>query len=379
MRKKHVLQSEEKLQSRRTGTVTRCTRCILPQSFPGISFDEQGVCSLCIQHKPQRSRVGRRELLERIRSVGPGPRYDCVVPLSGGKDSTYILLCAVRDLGLRVIAANYDSGYQSETARRNVARSCKALGVPLVTMAPDRDLQRRVLREMLLVSETLGCFTRTCTTCEFMLRTLAMGVARKHSVPIILWGSSALESPNDAAYSDYRHGRAPSQILATKLARLRSLRLTCGQLGRLVPHVIAYTATSIRLRRSAGAPIRYILNPYGLMPFPESRPTVIHFFDYATWDPQAATDLLRQELGWEHPDGREARFDCRLYCFVEHRRLKLEGITDSGVIDCRLIREGRRTREEARAREEATCRRVVNECAELVEEVGLRDYRSPVV
>jgi glucosamine--fructose-6-phosphate aminotransferase (isomerizing) len=356
-------------------TVSRCTRCIMPETFPGISFDARGVCSFCLQHGARPSHLRRDDLLERIRSVETDTKYECVVPLSGGKDSTYILYCTVRDLGLRAIAASYDSGYQSEIARKNVRRACDELQVPLVTLVPDQGVQRRMLREMLLVSEAVGCFTRTCTSCEFMLRMLAIGVARTHDVPFILWGSSALESPDDVGYEEYRHGRTPLQIAASKASRLRSLRLTWGQVAALVPHLVTYTALSARQRREVGAPLKYILNPYGLIPFPERAPTVIHFFDYANWDPQTATELLERELGWEHPDDRDARFDCRLYCFVEHRKLKLTGLSDSGAILCRLIREGMLTRADALATEEATRHRVVSECAEIVNEAGLRDYR----
>jgi len=359
--------------------MTRCTRCIIPESFPGVTFDEDGICSLCRSHSNTRRRSDEEALLRLVESARSGSRFDCVVPLSGGKDSTYILYLAVRELGLRVIAANHDQGYQSDMARANVRHACEALGVPLVTSSPDHEAGRLMLREMLHVSEILGCFTRTCTDCEFMLRSLAISSAREHDVPFILWGSSSLESPDDADYDEYRHGRGGLEILSSKLQRLRELALTPGQAVALAPHVLSYASLSARRRRSMGAPLKYVVNPFGLVPFPEASPAIIHFFDYADWDPHAATEVLERELGWRHPEGREARFDCRLYCFVEHRELELTGLTDSGAIASRLIREGRLTREQALAMEEETRRRIISECETIVREAGLPDYRMPDV
>jgi hypothetical protein len=351
----------------------------MPETFPGITFDDRGVCSYCSGHEPHRNVAGLDGLADRIRSVSSDSEYDCVVPLSGGKDSTYVLFCAVKKLGLKAVAANYDSGYQSDIARRNVTRACEAMNVPLVSMTPNPGIQRRMLREMLLVSEELGCFTRTCTCCEFMLRMLAIGAARKYNAPFILWGSSALESADDADYEEYRQGRTPFQILASKATRLRSLRLTPRRLGAVVPCFASYTVLSARLRYKAGAPFKYVVNPYELIPFPERSPAVIHFFDYVDWDPRTETEQLKQETGWDHPDGRESRFDCRLFCFVEHRSLKLTGMSESGAIDCRLIREGSLSRERALAREETTKERVVRESAEIVKQLGIQDYRIPAL
>ncbi|MBN2565915.1 MAG: hypothetical protein JXB46_09410, partial [Candidatus Eisenbacteria bacterium] len=356
----------------------RCSRCILPDGFLGLPLDEEGVCGLC-RAEPQGQRAsgqGLEQLGERIRSLGRGSlgrggRYDCVVPLSGGKDSTYILYSAVRDLALRVIAVNYDSGYQSDEGRGNVENACRALGVPLVVRRPDPDLQRSMLREILEISRELGCYTRTCTNCELMLRNVALGTAREHDVPVILWGSASAESAEPQEYRDYRHGRSPLAILSSKLESFRRLKLGPGRVAKLLPHIVRYTALNIRHRVAMGVPASCVLNPYRLMPFPPSNPTVVHYFDYASWDPTEKVEILKRELGWRHPPDRQSRFDCLLYSFVEHRHLKLHGITDSGAVDCGSVREGRLTRQRALEQERTRIGRIERECDALVESLGL--------
>jgi hypothetical protein len=344
----------------------------MPESYGGITFDESGVCSLCTSSAEEPAVPQRlEELGEHIRSFGSGGEYDCVVPLSGGKDSTYILYSAVKDLGLSVIAVNYDSGYQSDEGRDNVRNACEALGVKLVVQRPDAGVQRGLLREILEVSRVLGCYTRTCTNCELMLRNVAIQTAREYDVPVILWGSASAESAEVEEYEEYRSGRSPAAIVSGKLASFKRLKLTPGKVLKLLPHALKYTLLSIRHRMGMGVPLSCVLNPYRLMPFPESSPAVVHYFDYASWDPVAKTGLLKEELGWRHPPGRESRFDCRLYAFVEHRHLTLHGITDSGAIDCLLVREGKISRDDALRRESATQERVVAECDELVRSLDL--------
>jgi 3'-phosphoadenosine 5'-phosphosulfate sulfotransferase (PAPS reductase)/FAD synthetase len=356
--------------------VRRCARCTMPETYQGISFDDNGVCSLCAASLEQPAAPRRlEELGEVIRSYGRGGEYNCVIPLSGGKDSTYILYSAVRDLGLRVIAVNYDSGYQSEEGRDNVRNACDALGVRLVVARPDERVQRAMLREILEISRVLGIYTRTCTNCELMLRNAAVRTARQYDVPVILWGSASAESAEEEEYTEYRSGRPPMAILSGKLTSFRRLRLSPAKSLRLLPHALKYTVLSTRHRIGMRVPLSCIVNPYRLMPFPRSNPVVVHYFDYASWDPSSKTALLKRELGWRHPPERESRFDCKLYSFVEHRHLTLHGITDSGAIECMMVREGRMSPEDALRRESAAQDRVARECDELVRSLDLAVLR----
>jgi 3'-phosphoadenosine 5'-phosphosulfate sulfotransferase (PAPS reductase)/FAD synthetase len=73
---------------------TRCTRCILPENFQRISFDEQGVCSYCKSYRPFIPRDEKIILDQFQRAKNKVRPYDAIVPLSGGKDSTYVLYLA---------------------------------------------------------------------------------------------------------------------------------------------------------------------------------------------------------------------------------------------------------------------------------------------
>jgi len=113
---------------------------------PDITFDEQGICNYCTEflrkkakHLPldEADRLRRLDsLVETVRNSAKGKKYDCIVGLSGGVDSSWALVQAVR-LGLRPLAVHMDSGWNSELAQNNIANLVRRLGVDLYTHVID--------------------------------------------------------------------------------------------------------------------------------------------------------------------------------------------------------------------------------------------------
>ncbi len=125
----------------------RCTRCILPGTFPGITFDASGVCSVCASHDPRQ--LHGREALERL--VAPhrskDGSADCIVAFSGGRDSSYGLHYLKRELGMNPIAYTFDWGMVTDIARRNISRLCETLKVEHLLRSPDIPAKRRYIRK----------------------------------------------------------------------------------------------------------------------------------------------------------------------------------------------------------------------------------------
>lgn len=134
------------IHSNRRPALRRCTRCVLPATFPGIRFDAQGVCSVCHGHKdkPPAGRAALERLLAPIRSRDGSP--DCVVAFSGGRDSSYGLHYITRELGMHPVAFTYDWGMVTDLARRNQSRMCARLGIEHVIRSPDIARKRRYIR-----------------------------------------------------------------------------------------------------------------------------------------------------------------------------------------------------------------------------------------
>lgn len=123
-----------------------CSRCVMDTSTSDIVFDRVGVCNYCMEFLERsghivfkESAVRAQELaqfVERVKADGQGKRYDCVIGVSGGVDSSWSLVQAVK-LGLRPLAVHMDNGWNSELAQNNIANLVRGLGVDLYTHVID--------------------------------------------------------------------------------------------------------------------------------------------------------------------------------------------------------------------------------------------------
>jgi len=111
-------------------SLKRCTKCVLPETFPFISYDSKGVCNICNNYKKKNQPNKSESLIELVKSHRKtNDEAECLVPFSGGRDSSYTLHYIVNELKLKPITFTYDWGMVTDLARRNIARLCGKLGV----------------------------------------------------------------------------------------------------------------------------------------------------------------------------------------------------------------------------------------------------------
>lgn len=139
-----------------TATATQiCQRCVMDASVPGIRFDAAGVCNYCSEFLAragatvfagaEQRDAALRELVGRVQRAGRGKRYDCVVGISGGVDSSFVLHRVI-ELGLRPLAVHMDNGWNSELAQHNIEQLVKRLNVDLYTHVIDWREYRRLMQ-----------------------------------------------------------------------------------------------------------------------------------------------------------------------------------------------------------------------------------------
>jgi hypothetical protein len=131
-------------------TLRRCTKCVLPETMPFISFDEHGVCNYCRTYRkiPYKGEAALHVVIESFRRADDGP--ECVVGISGGRDSLYTLHYIKRVLGLNAVAYTYDWGMVTDLARRNISRICAQLGVEHILVSADIVRKRENIRKNVL-------------------------------------------------------------------------------------------------------------------------------------------------------------------------------------------------------------------------------------
>jgi len=344
--------------------IRRCTKCIMPETFPGITFNEEGVCNLCTSYEPFPV-LGEDKLRELLNSQ-KGGEYDAVVAFSGGKDSAYVLYYAVKVLNLKVIAVSYDAGFTSDQAKENMENACRILNVPLVVKTVEFNNQVKMVKETLRIAEITGVFSGVCGNCETNVRFAAIQIAQQYNVPFILYGSSRSESAGVPSFISW----------GTVIKRVSTPR-NIKDMFRLWYHLGKYYYYNIRQGMELGyRPFRMRFWPKPRVPFPKGI-RAIRFYDYIEWDTLNKLSLLEKELGWKTKNGKKHRFNCSLRCFGNYTWFQQSGITTDGFNFSTWIRGNNMSREEALASEIGSREKREAECMDVIERVGLKNYKMP--
>lgn len=171
----------------------QCTRCIYDDLTPGISFDENGVCSYCKIHDemnfeyPTGEKGDKilKQMGEKIKKSSRKSEFDCVIGVSGGCDSSYLLDIAKNKMGLNPVAAHFDNTWNTKTAVENIRIVLKELDIELYTYVMDNEEFNDMGKAMLLASvpEVDGLTDMALTTTLYM-------AAEKYKVKYILNGHS---------------------------------------------------------------------------------------------------------------------------------------------------------------------------------------------
>lgn len=172
-----------------------CTRCVMDTTAPNISFDQQGVCNFCTYFESQVNKVvfeseedrsaRRKVFIEAVKKAGKGKRYDCVMGLSGGVDSSYALHLAVKE-GLRPLAVHMDNNWNSELAANNIKNLVSVLNVDLYTHVIEWPEYKKLMQAF---------FDADVIDVELLydnaMLAVNYGQARKYGIKYILSGSNS--------------------------------------------------------------------------------------------------------------------------------------------------------------------------------------------
>ncbi len=187
-----------------------CSRCIYDERVPGIDFDEAGVCNYCRQVDRLVTQFGTgnakgealfNNIVDAIKRSGKGKKYDCIVGVTGGTDSSYLVHVA-KVRGLRPLAVHYDNTWNSSIATMNIQKVLNNLNVDLYTHVVANKEADDIFRAFFLAG-VAEIEAATDLGYAFLLRL----VAAKHSIKYILEGHSFMEEGITPLGRNYFDGR----------------------------------------------------------------------------------------------------------------------------------------------------------------------------
>lgn len=306
----------------------RCAKCIMPETAMGIKLNGDGLCQLCKDYK-EFIPMGEQELRKEIaRYVNGKTDCNCIVPLSGGRDSSYALYYAKEILGLRPLAVHNDNDFETEIATKNLEVITKCLNVPLICVNSENHITRKIVAEKFKMNAPFGVslvVDQTCEACKYGFESATYNTARKKCIELIIWGDSKDESTEP--YHKLIQHKTP-----TKLQRLLSPN---------VFNIFKYKHYFNKMKKEYGSD-----SPQGLKE--------IHLYDYIRWDQKVIVDTIQEKLGWSVPEGSPTtwRVDCSLVPLVNYLTEKAYGVSKIELGFSNMVRSGKMDRDDALKRVE---------------------------
>lgn len=291
-----------------------CSRCIYSENVPNISFDSKGICNYCYQIEDieKQYQTGKKEgidkfndILEKIKISGKGKKYDCIIGVSGGTDSSYLLLKTL-EWGLRPLAVHYDNTWNSAIATENIRKVTSKLNIDLYTYVVDNKEADDIFRSFFFAGVPEFDASTDLALAQVMRMTAA-----KHKVKYILEGHSYKAEGISPQGNNYFDGKY-IQDIHNKYGKIKMKTYPLMTFFQFLKWAIIYRQQFIR-------PLWYI--------------------DYSK---PAAREELIKETGWEyygghHLENRATAFAHKVYLpqkfKTDHRNWSLGAEVRSGILD----------------------------------------------
>lgn len=322
----------------------RCSRCLLPETLPFISFDEEGICNHCRIFEKRGPQIkGERaleEFVSKFRLNNEEP--DCLLGFSGGRDSSYGLYYIKKFLKLNPITFIYDWGMVTDLARRNQARVCGNLGIEQIVISADIKKKRENIRKNLeawLKNPDLGMvpilmagdkefyhyFHKIREDNDIKLFIFCGGYEGEESTGIFKLGFCGVN--RDSGSAEFR---------MTGISIINKLKLISYYIWKFIMNP-AYINRSI---------FDTLFAFYSSYVLPDD---YVYLFNYIQWNEEKILTTIRDEFDWEQEVDTVAtwRTDDGTAPLYNYIYMTMSGFTEFDLIRSHQIRDGQLTRSEA--------------------------------
>ncbi len=251
-----------------------CIRCGLPSTEPDARYDRLGICVSCrsSEQKMHMDWHARDRELRQILDVfrGRNPDYDCIVPISGGKDSAFQLYLLTHVYDMKPLACTFSHNWFSETGRKNLEWCLETFKVDHIMSTPSRDLVNRCARRSL---EMIG---DSCWHCHAGVGAFPLQAAVRFEIPLIIYGESAAEG---SAVAEYENILEYDRDYFTNVS------------AKFYPEEFATDYLPLRDLAPFQLPSYEDLERVGVRG--------IHIGNYIFWDGERQMEFLRDKFGWQ--------------------------------------------------------------------------------
>ena len=251
-----------------------CSRCLTPESMEGIEFDELGICTPC-RSSEQKMHIEwdkkRTELENVIRQYENASYYDCLLPMSGGKDSTFQAYYLTQKLNITPLAVTHGANWMSITGRYNLENCLVKFDLDHVMFHARRSIINRVSKVSL---ESIG---DACWHCHIGSGSFSMDTAVRWKLPLTIWGESIAERDGRSTYSNVKEASPYYNLEVSALKTAEEISVIGGNIQIEELSHWKYPEKS----EINNSKIRYL-----------------HLGNYIFWDEQKQIDFIVDNYDW---------------------------------------------------------------------------------
>lgn len=305
-----------------------CKKCVLPESKPDIWLDDNGICNICDLHeKSKNTNLNSAKPLEidfvrLINKYRGKHKYDCLVMLSGGKDSTASLYYSKIKYKLNPLAFTFDHGFETEEAMENIKNAVEILGVDFLYFKTDfiKDMFKKIIE-----SKSKAVI---CHPCSIWYMQLTFEIAERYDIPIIIAGWTKGQSNAEVMTKCACNIDAPEFASMSMATRLFLYTLKSDPKYKNFP-----SSMEVLLKEANKSHKTLVLSP--------------HWF--LDTHPDEYTEILKKELNWKFPllSYPAKSTNCYMNFVSVYYSMKHYGYTHYHVEMSKMIRANLLTREEA--------------------------------
>ncbi|TRZ52678.1 hypothetical protein D4S03_03055 [bacterium] len=324
----------------------RCIKCILPETFPGIKYNSRGVCNYCLEQPPVKVLGPEALRKELARYRNKGKEYDCIVPISGGRDSTFVLYKIVIKYKMRVLTLTVDSGFILPEGLRNIKVITQKLKVPHVWLRDEKKIKTaqentRIKFQGWLKKPSINTIVPVLNSGDKTMNLQMARYAKDNGIPLIIGGNFV----GNSSFEEEHWKRGFMGVFPDDRGRFTigaKIKLVACYFLEFLKNPYNFKGSIISEYFTGGSVYFFekLFRPKGI--------DFLGFFDYIYWNEKEIVKTVCDKLSWEGAADHTTtwRIDDSAYPLLNYLYYKLVGFTEHDEMYSKMIRENQLTREE---------------------------------
>ena len=287
--------------------IKNCANCLMPDTAETLTFNNKNVCSVCTQIESKESIDWKKRskdldlLINKYKSKSN--KYDCIVPFSGGKDSTFALWYLVSQKKLNPLVVRFDHSFLRSTVQKNTTKTLSKLKVDFIDFKSNFEIVKKTMLESL---KRRGDF---CWHCHVGISALPINIAIEKKIKLLFYGEPSSE------YSSFYDYSEPEELNEEKFNRFINLGINAQDMYEMIKSSNPNEKVSIEDLKPYFFPSNFELK--------KNKIFASYLGNYIPWDVKKQVEIIKKELDWEgdRVEGVPPEFDYeKIECIMQGSR-----------------------------------------------------------